>query len=729
MFPKGRKIISFDELIRNKIDALNAYEVPGRMPRRFFIQSSSLRGGLLRLAEAAGVNSLYATVDPAVYGNDSKLPGWNRTRAFATVQNAHLNRACYEGDFTALEKRYVKLRDTLKAAGVGHVPLEFKLIEEAGPPALAILRTWPKMNEQFRAYLRKAKVDPTEVLPHETLQKLLAEKTRPTDAALWELVTLGTGTFAESLSDPALFYHSQIFRSELMARTCAAATRLLEKTFGPGTLVSSGSFYPSTGATPTMTRGDDPFMLFRERGVTSYSSEISWGWGGTPDFIGPRVASYEAALARALGKYHKCPRGSYLIADPNRGYDGNFVETYSYGLLAGVFFRMEYFFIGYPGECSAVASSDIQKAIKKVSYQVGAIEDRLLDSAVVPAKVAIGWSVTTDVWELSTPPKDRREVLNNMYPQERCLLYMMLRHCQVPVDLLGEGDLTAGSLKQYAVYVLVGDHLRPESAQALADWVKAGGTLISVAGGGLRDHYDRPLPTLLDVFGIDAAPLEKRQTCLRPKLELLHTAPLDEIRFTGKGLEGGAMKVFGFRQMITARKGTEVFGTFMNGRPGITRNRFGKGQAVLIGALAGLPYVAPGIPLLPFGRGGTDNPVELHPDEIQRPDPRPLRVDPRRGGRGAAGGLLQPAGRGDAAREQGREGPLPGGRELRHEAGAEPDRHAERPGRMGARGGRAGGQERGRLDGPERAAGEVQIHCAAAEVSVSSASMLWVRTR
>jgi len=626
IFPEGKSIITFDELVAEKLRAVQAYKVPERKAKRMFIQTSAIREGLAEFAAACGVNSLYCTVPAFLFGPGAPDRGFNTSRGFATVQNAHLKRECYEGDFSALEARYRKVLAKHKEEGVAGVPLEFKLIEESGPPRLTTLREWPAMREQFVAFLKERGVPPTDVLGRDVLADLLGRAKKPTEDELWGMVQLGTGDYAESVSDPARFYYSHVFRAELMARVCAGATKLLEKTFGPETQVSSGSFFPSTGALPVLARGDDPFTLFARRGVTSFSSEVSWGWGGSPDFLGPQAASYEGALARALGKYYDCPRGTYIIADANRGYNGDFIETYSYGLVANCFYRLNYYFIGWPGECSSLASSDIHRGIKRVSYTVGPVEDKVLDSDVVPAQVALGWCLTTDVWDLATPRRDPREVLNNIYPQERYLLYVLLRHCQVPVDVLGEEDLTAELLRPYKVYFLVGDHLRPESAAALRKWVEAGGTLIALAGGGLRDHCNRPLDTLKEVFGVEAAPIEKRQQCMRPKLELLHTAPLDRITFSGEQVGERAMDVYAYRQRIKPSDGTTVLGRFADGKPAATLRAFGKGKAILIGALPGLPYVRPAIPMQPFGRGGRENLSTFVPTEFD-PDVRAILKD------------------------------------------------------------------------------------------------------
>ncbi|MBC7289412.1 MAG: hypothetical protein H5T86_15495, partial [Armatimonadetes bacterium] len=485
-----------------------------------------------------------------------------------------------------------------------HVPVTFKLIEEAGPPGLETLRTWPKINERFREYLRSEGVSPEEVLPKDITQQLGLSLPAMGQEPIWEKVELGSGSPEEAKSNPALFYHSHRFRAVLFADTAARTVRLLEEIWGPQTRADSGSFYPSTGQGPVLDRGIEPFELFRRRGATWYSSEISWGWGGTPDFVGPQVASYEAALARSLAKYHQCPLGTYIISDPNRGYNGDFLERYAYTLISQGFTDLHFYVLAYPTECSFLSSTDVHKAIKRISYTAGALEDKLAGAEVVPAQVAIAWSATTDVWDLAHEPSGRWEVSNNIYPQERLLDYLLLRHAQVPADIISEQDFEDGYLDRYNVLFLVGDHLRRSAADKLRAWLRRGGVLIALAGGGLRDEYDRPVPEMLEVYGLRGEDLEKRQWCMRPKLELVHAAPIDRLRCSWRGASV-AIDAYAFRHRLDPLPETQVIGRFSNGEAGAVVNRYGDGVAMLFGVLPGLAYVKPAIPTLPYGRGGT----------------------------------------------------------------------------------------------------------------------------
>ncbi len=599
----GWRVITLDELVERRRRELEAYRPPGRPARRIFVRSAFRdESRFIALAQAIGLNAQAYGISPRIYAKGAQEKGFNTSRAFTSVQNWFLTRACLEGDFSALRQRLEGLRQRLEWQGVADVPITFKLIEEAGPPPLERLRQWAKVNERFREFLRAEGVKAAELLPRAAL-KGLDVGPGAAGGELWAKVALGAGTAEEARENPALYYWSHRFRAALFAETAARAVRLLEEIFGPGTRADSGSFYPSTGNVPVLHRGVEPFELFRRRGATWYSSEISWGWGGTPDFIGPQVASYEAALARALSKYHGCPMGTYIIADPHRGYTGDFVERYSFGLLAGGFVDLHFYTLAFPAECTFIEAADIQRAIKRVSYAVGAVEDYLVQARPEAAEVALTWLVATDVWDLAERPAHPGEVAGSVYPQERLLLYLALRHAGVPVDLIGEQDLADGYLRRYKALVLVGSHLSRKAGRALREWVRRGGMVVAVAGGGLRDEYDRPNREMLELFGLRGAELEKRQTCMRPKLELVHARPLARVRCSWRGMRG-SFDAYAMVQRLEPG-GAEVIARFDDGAAAGVVHRFGAGRAILIGALPGLAYVKPAIPLWPYGRGGT----------------------------------------------------------------------------------------------------------------------------
>ena len=599
---------------------LEGYVPPGKRAEYIGMLSSlgesALGADVLRLAAACGVNGRHEGAGKATNGREGARYGFIPTTIYPSIQNKHLTRACYEGDFSGLAEWYKKVNLWRGAAfwNVAEAQPRVKLLEECGPPRLTELRTWPKVEAQFKGYLRGCGIEPA------TWLGLLGDT---------NTIFLGTGTPEEATSQPERYYHSAYFRARFFADHNAAAVRLAESIFGTNSWFDSGSIYPSLGMKPTFEMGVEPFMLFQRRAATSYSSETTWGLGGTPDYLGPQSESYGAALGRALSRYCHGPRGNYLITDGNRGYTGEFVELAAYAMVAQRFDWWAYFTLAYPCECNVFAYPGILKAMKRVNYAVGAAEDKLVATEVVPAKVALGWSITTDIWDVSKHPSNKLDVGQCVYPQERQNLYVLLRHAQIPVDIVGEEDLSETSMDGYRMYVLVGDHLTRRAAQSLKNWVAKGGYLVSVAGGGLRDEYDRPLDTLNEVFGISGNVMRKDAWALRPKLELLHATPLDRITFKG-GRYSSQLAVYGFRQSFKPGKG-EVLGTFENGEVAAVSHRFGKGRALIVGALPGAAYMAGAFPVKPFGRGGEDLSQALYPScqaavrslmiDLVRPDP------------------------------------------------------------------------------------------------------------
>ncbi|MCM8785319.1 MAG: hypothetical protein NC899_03630 [Candidatus Omnitrophica bacterium] len=574
----SEKALTFEEFLKKQIKIVDDYKVKGKKVEKIFLGSAIRSFPYLsfQLAKSCGMNCEFYGTHPEIYGKEPIWTGFNTSIGFITLQNIHLKREFYEGKVENLEKIYEERWKNLKKVIGKDLPVYIKLIEESGPPAFQILGTWDIINEKFKSYMSEN--------GYKGYEKI------------------GTGSPEEAEKNPVLFYHSWKFRAKLFTEVCKKATELIEKIFPDGTKTTSGSIYISTGGFPAIEHGYEVFDLFKNRGVTAYSSETSWGLGGTPDYIGAQTQSFEGAIARSLSKYHNIPMGAYLISDGNRGYTGDFIELASYALFSQGFNFLQYYDFGYPSECSFIGHPDILKGIKRTSYTIGEIEDYLLDGKVIDADIAIIYSETTNIWDNSVKIEGEKLPGNTIYPQERQNLYYILRHLHYPCDIVCEDDIMSDYIYKYKVLIFIGDHIQRKVTEKLEKWVSNGGFLISVAGGPFYDEYNKEIELMKRVFGIEEFKLEKKQHFMRPKLDLLHTENLDTISFN-EILP--SFNIYAYRQSFIPKEGKPM-GYFKNGEVACVMNNYGKGKTFIIGGLPGISYLENTFPLLPYGRGGID---------------------------------------------------------------------------------------------------------------------------
>jgi len=600
---------TFEEVLKKQLKIVKDFKPKGIKPKQFgilgFIGPDSLYSNnlYLDLISEMGINGEQYRVSAAIHGKDAPERGFIKNKGYITLQNLHLNKDCYEGNFKELEKRYKKIADDLKARGLWDIPQNIKLIEEAAAPSLATLRSWPALNLKFREFMQQQGVEPEEVIPLQELKKIVASGKIPIKDELWTMVKLGDGSSTEALFNPKLFYYSYSFqREQLFVEVNKKATELVEKYFAPGTITNSGSSYPASGYVAAI-RNVDLFSLFKGKAVMSTYEGMSVT-AMDASGIGPQTGSYDGTLSRALSKYHNAFMQGVQFACAIRGYTPFYTKLYSYGLVAqGVKTLGFWNFIGYGMEDSNISQPQMMKAVKEISYTIGDVEDYLIGAKVKTAQVALGWSSSTDIWDAAISPKEIPPLTagNNIYPMERHCLYYALRHNQIPVDILSEEDVIEGYLRNYKVYYLVGDHLKKETAAAIKEWVNNGGILVSVAGGGFLDNFNQPLDTLKEVYGIKEEELTKITHWMRPKVELVHAKPLDTVIFTNPELNGLTLDAYAYKQTFNPTT-AEVWGRYQDKKPAVLCNNYGKGKGIIIGALPGFSYVKPAIPLLPFGR-------------------------------------------------------------------------------------------------------------------------------
>jgi len=520
--------------------------------------------------------------------------------------------------------------------GQGWEPfLMAKMGDEPVGPALQELRTNPELVRGFRQYLKRQGFSPLSFLLLKDLKQMLAKREQgdplPGDDDLWRMVR-PTRT-DEAYQNPQLYYHTHLYRNSIFIDRWRSESDKFWKNQSesdinwetePGFVnAQTKEFYEqghrihgNVNISPAfldeghLRDGVDLMNMFK-RGANKSARSEDW-------YVGPRLVqtnSYLVSVLRAGTKYHDNLISMYLVSTPRWGIAPKTVRLNAYSEIAqGAKVLVPY--CGVPSfnhseGCSYMESVPILQTLQSLIYEIGDVEDYIMTSKVVPARVALGWSTTTDIWDMVENDSAKRQLGrlkhpdNNVYAVERQSLYLGLLHNQAKVDILSEEDVIDGYLKDYQVYFLVADHLRPEAARAIKNWVAEGGTLVSLPGGGLLDHLNADQDILKEVLGVNNQNLIKREYDVRPKLTLLHMAPIDTITFEPdmRAADLPPLPVLAFKQELEPDDRAEVWGRYENGDPAVLYNKHGKGQAITFGALPGLAYVKSAIPLLPFGRG------------------------------------------------------------------------------------------------------------------------------
>jgi hypothetical protein len=443
-------------------------------------------------------------------------------------------------------------------------------------------------DEAFRAWLQGQSVDPRAYLGPE------APTDGPTDQ-VWQRVQLDPDP-THGRRNARLYVDSRRFLEGWAVERLAAQAEKLRARFGDD-IVFGANYSPGPYFWPMSTQW---VGLFQQGGANRASHDDYW-WQLSemgPESAGYLLDAFRAGLREARGTIQP-----YVMPHSPGNTDRDFVLGLATALIHGAT-AVDLFNLGpeQSGTENYVSSRDPERlrTVRDALYQLGAVEDLLLDGARRPARVGLVLSESTERWELATPGQypllsPGFQVPSLVYAQERKFLWEALRHAQVPTATLLESDLANGAARAYDVLYMPASHLAPDAAAALARWVEEGGTLVSVAGGGLHDPYDRPLGTLLPVYGVRSADVERIETFFRPRVEVPRLVAHDQIRVeqpTGP-LD---LPVLGVRQRLEPLDGSVVIGRFSDGTPAVVEHAYGRGRAVLIGALPGVAYFQSGFP-------------------------------------------------------------------------------------------------------------------------------------
>jgi hypothetical protein len=230
--------------------------------------------------------------------------------------------------------------------------------------------------------------------------------------------------------------------------------------------------------------------------------------------------------------------------------------------------------------------SDLRGAhdgIAHVTRQLAAAEDVIAPGKPRPARVALLYSISSDLWQ----------PFGYIHMLERRALYLALVHEHHLVDLLTEEDVTGGRLADYAVLYTADPCIARAAADRIGGWVKDGGRLYGTVVAGSRDEFDEPADGMAAVFGVAPVRKVESQSGDYHVRGALNQMPfLDRVEYRTDATAGptGEHGAIGVRARLTPTTGVPI-ATFKDGGAAAVENRIGRGTATLVGTCPGIAYV------------------------------------------------------------------------------------------------------------------------------------------
>jgi len=397
---------------------------------------------------------------------------------------------------------------------------------------------------------------------------------------------------AAAASNPELYVDSLKFYEETATTYVAGLSSAIPKAFGPdilyGANVSAHPFYY-----PEIAKYVNWFRPTPAGFAANFGRHSEYFWQvGQP---GPLINGYVADHFRAgMRDNPKAMLLQYTMPHSPGNTDSSFRRT-AFTHLAHGARGLDYFGMGINDSFTEnyIDFRDAARfaAIRDVNRAMATIEDILPTSRVVPSKVAMILSDSTERWDFAGIAADKAgtSLFGDDYKKARLAfhidrlgMYYALVHNSLSPDLVTEDDVKNGVLKDYTVAYWAGDCIQPAALKALSGWVNGGGRLVATAGAFRFDQYRKPQPAGLQLLGLQAATLEEKEYFFRPQIELPRLKPIDTI---------GTTPALGLRDKITPLATTKTLASFKGGGAAITQAVQGRGSVTYIATLPGAAYL------------------------------------------------------------------------------------------------------------------------------------------
>ena len=367
-----------------------------------------------------------------------------------------------------------------------------------------------------------------------------------------------------SPTDKRLRYWTTRFRSYYTSQFFGACGREIRK------LTAQGHFRRKPFASPNF----QAMPVQRSQMWSGALNLFEWARSGTTDFLmledwnwDPYRIAFGAEIVRAAARKRGQGIGALLVGGGIRqrfladlGNGARSIFSYLYGPLR---------VIGPPW----AEHRETNEAWAELLRWVAKCEDDLLAAKNRPAEAAI---LVANTSEINTALINTAFLRYPLY--QRAALYAALKDASMPVEVVGEEEVVEdGALGRYKVLYVGDPHVSVRAQERIKAWVAGGGVLWSAYNGLARQEYDEASHVFDEVFGLAHRPPiepsllqwepEEAEEIIVPKSDLLPA-----VRFAGVPLKP--------KYRLSTGK---ALAHFSDGSPAFIHNRFGKGQAFLLG--------------------------------------------------------------------------------------------------------------------------------------------------
>ncbi|MHB0935445.1 MAG: beta-galactosidase trimerization domain-containing protein [Armatimonadota bacterium] len=368
----------------------------------------------------------------------------------------------------------------------------------------------------------------------------------------------------ETIEAGRLFYYTRRYIDVYSAREWRKGTENVLQFFPNARLIS-----PNYQAGPMQAaflgnnndtyRGMIDIFMFTRTGALKGVGMEDWVYGWDAGVLNECLAS---EMIRSACRKTGGTMSSLLV-----GGEGIRAELYGY-LMHGLKDNDLYMYgplnnIGPPWGENPRAYAELAEATREIKQ----FEDPIADGDLRPRRSALLWAYTSEIMQKK----------GLYFCGLRQSTYGGLKHGYTQADVVCEQEILEDDILKHYDQLFITDSNAPAAVQQkIAEWVKNGGKLWACTGALEWDEFQQYCPVLDPVFGV-----QRREMTKGEPTKLIADSPLF----------GGTVELATTDQLLTAEATTaQVVGRYADGKPAVFHNKYGKGEALLVGALVGSAY-------------------------------------------------------------------------------------------------------------------------------------------